>query len=468
MEMSRKNFVRKFTDQRGKEYKATRKLGEGGQGVVWELEGGKYAVKVVKAKDRLAAERLEQRYKVIKGMDLKDLPVAKPLLLLQRPALGYLMEIATGMIPLKALLIPPADTNPLKWYIATGGLRRRLSLLIRLAEVLATLHSRGIIYGDLSPQNIFISEEQAFAEIFLIDLDNLRIHTRGDEFIYTPGYGAPELLKQTAGITSLSDCHSFAVIAFQLLCLAHPLIGDYVNDGEPELEEKAYLGNIPWVGNQSDQTNALSTGLPMHITCSPRTLKLLARAFEAGLADPTLRPSLNEWREVLENASDALLTCPGCGSDYFFIPKQPDCCFCDERQPEAIFAYIKNWEPLTAFADDTKVVAQLSLFKSKRQTQGGIIIGGAKPSAIRKRHIQLACGNKGREALMTVTMNDTNAVLHTLEFPFWLSRDLKGPSRKYTAPTTVPRDQLDRLLIHFQPLTEPQRIIYIQELNKPS
>ncbi len=465
MEMNRKNSVKKFIDQRGKEYKATKQLGEGGQGVVWELEGGKYAVKVVKAKDRLAAERLEQRFKEIKAMDLKDLPVAKPLMLLQRPALGYLMEIATGMTPLKGLMMPPTDANPLEWYIANGGIRKRLSLLIRLAEVLATLHSRGIIYGDLSPENVFISKDLAFSEIFLIDLDNLRIITKGDEFIYTPGYGAPELLKRTAGITSLSDCHSFAVIAFQLLSLAHPLIGDYVNDGEPDLEEQAFLGEIPWVGNQSDQTNSISTGLPMQITCSPKMLKLFARAFEGGIGDPTQRPSMNEWREVLETASDALITCPDCGSDYFFHPHQYECRFCDEKQPDAVCAFIKNWEPVSAFdMTEKKGDEHLRLFNSKAQTQGGIIVGGALPSAIRKRHIQLVTGNHGRELMLTITILDKKVSIEAREFPFWLSVDLKGPSEKFTGSTVIPINQLPVLSIHFKPLTEPQRMICIRKL----
>jgi eukaryotic-like serine/threonine-protein kinase len=466
MEVNRKKTTKKFLDQRGKEYKATKVLGRGGQGIVYELEGGKYAIKLVKAKDRLAAERLEQRFKAIKTMDLKDLPVAKPLLLLQRPTLGYVMEIATGMIPLKSMLMAPKEANLVEWYIANGGIRRRLSLLIRLAEVLATMHVRGIIYGDLSPQNVFVSEDIAFAEIFLIDLDNLRILTRHDDFIHTPGYGAPELLNRTAGTTSLSDCHSFAVIAFQFLCNAHPLIGDYVNEGDPDLEEQAYKGEIPWVRHSSDPTNALSSGLPMEITSSPRMQKLFSRAFEQGLQEPTLRPGMNEWREVLETASDALVTCPACQSDYFYNPSQSDCRFCDEPQPEAFFAYIKNWEPLSSFySHSDEANAQLKLFNSKVQTQGGIIIGGARQSSIRKRHIFLTTGDKGRESLVHISISRNKATIQPGELEIWITPDLKKPSQKHNSPLTIPASQLHGLSIHFKPLSEPQRLIHIRKLT---
>ena len=46
-----------------------------------------------------------------------------------------------------------------------------------------------------------------------------------------------------SGVNTLTDAHAFAVIAFQTLCLIHPLMGDLVLDGEPELEEKAALLN---------------------------------------------------------------------------------------------------------------------------------------------------------------------------------------------------------------------------------
>ncbi len=203
----------------------------------------------------------------------------------------------------------------------------------------------------------------------------------------------------------------------------------------------------------------------MQITCSPKMLKLFARAFEGGIGDPTQRPSMNEWREVLETASDALITCPDCGSDYFFHPKESECRFCDESQPEAYYAYIKNWEPLTAFNNDEKVEAQLNLFNSKLQTQGGIIVGGAKHSDIRLRHIQLIPGNKGRESLMTILTDGQKATIDAVEIPFWLSRDLKETSEQYTASTVLPLKQLHGLSIHFLPLTEPQRIIHIRKLS---
>lgn len=467
MEMNRKKVKKIFRDQRGKEYKADKLLGEGGQGVVWELEGGKYAAKVVKAKDRLAAERLAQRFKIIQGMDLGGLPVAKPLLLLQRPEIGYIMEVATGMVPLKTLLQCPSGTSLVEWYLATGGVRRRLSLLIRLSEVLAELHARGIIYGDLSPQNVFISADIAYSEVFLIDLDNLRIVTKGNEYIYTPEYGAPEIIKGAGGISSLSDCFSFAVIAFRLLCLAHPLIGDYVNVGEPELEELALRGEIPWVWHASDTINSLSSGLPMQLVTSSRMQTLFARAFEAGLSDPTQRPGMNEWREVLEIASDGLIACPTCGGSYFFDSNEPECRFCDEKQPEVYYAFIKNWEPREAFHEDAgNDDPHVRLFNSKAQTQGVIVLGEGDEKAILSRHIQIVGGSAGREALLSIRIDDDKVSIEAGNGSFWLSRKLTERSKSYAASTVIPLAQLDKLAIHFEPLSQPQRIVYLRKYTK--
>ncbi len=65
--------------------------------------------------------------------------------------------MASGMIPLENLLRPTSSEN---WWIETGGLKKRLRILKKLSNILAELHSRGLVYGDLSPKNIFVSEKR--------------------------------------------------------------------------------------------------------------------------------------------------------------------------------------------------------------------------------------------------------------------------------------------------------------------
>ena len=71
-----------------------------------------------------------------------------------------------------------------------------------------------------------------YAEAWLIDADNVASQSRdGQQGVFTPDYGAPEILRGESGINTLTDSWSFAVMAYRVLTLIHPLKGDVVLEG---------------------------------------------------------------------------------------------------------------------------------------------------------------------------------------------------------------------------------------------
>jgi DNA-binding helix-hairpin-helix protein with protein kinase domain len=60
-------------------------------------------------------------------------------------------------------------------YRDTGSFGRRLQILKQLAETLAKLHGRGLAFGDLSPNNIFVSQSVEHHQVWLIDADNIHL-----------------------------------------------------------------------------------------------------------------------------------------------------------------------------------------------------------------------------------------------------------------------------------------------------
>lgn len=52
-------------------------------------------------------------------------------------------------------------------YYQTGGLRRRLMALYKCSALIARLHSAGLVYGDISPANAYISENQDLTEVWV-------------------------------------------------------------------------------------------------------------------------------------------------------------------------------------------------------------------------------------------------------------------------------------------------------------
>ena len=339
------------TSIHGNRYCLGRELGRGGQGAVFAVEGERMAVKLLRSPSPRAGERLRDQLAVVARLPLEGLAIARPLEPLRDPHVGYVMELFTGMAPLQSLLRPPRGVRGIReWYFAGGGLRRRLRLLARVADVLSDLHGRGLVYVDLSPHNVFVSELSDAYEVRLIDTDNLSTAASSGRLLYTPGYGAPEIVRGTGVPNSLGDSHSFAVIAFETLALAHPLLGDAVQDGEPEMEERAFAGCLPWIDAAGDDSNRSSDGIPRDIVLSPRLREDFSQAFGPGLLDPDERPGLACWAEHLHIAADRTLTCPDCSGSYYYV--RDACPWCDAPRPGFVLAAVFLWDPERRRADD--------------------------------------------------------------------------------------------------------------------
>lgn len=338
--------ARTVTSIHGNRYRLGREIGRGGQGAVFAVEGEVLAVKLLWDRSERAPERLRDQLAMVGRLPLEDLAVARPLEQLRAPHVGYLMELFTGMVPLRSLMRPPQDVDSVvRWYFQGGGLRRRLRVLARAAEVLAELHGRGLVYVDPAPDNVFVSEAADAWEVRLIDTDNLRPSTSPGRALFTPGYGAPEIVRGTGAATSLSDAHAFAVLAFETLTLTHPLLGDMVQRGEPELEDRALAGELPWVDDPDDDRNRASTGIPRDLILSDNLRDIFEKTFGAGRNDPTARPGVARWAEYLHRAADRTLVCRACGGTFYF--NRDACPWCDERRPPFVIAAVLLWDPAT-------------------------------------------------------------------------------------------------------------------------
>ena len=359
------------TDENGIVHELERCLGEGGQGAVWLTRNGRQVVKrFSRTRDR---EGLRRQIAFVKRLDVRDLHVARPLTLLRPPEVGYVAEFLSDMVPLRTLLAPARGSPVDRWYLDTGGLQRRLRLLAHAGEALASLHARGLIYGDVSHNNVFVSGPVEATEAWLIDLDNLRYESDPANAIYTPGYGAPEVVSGARGPSSLSDAWAFAVLAFHTLTLVHPFCGDFVTDGEPELEEDAFAARVPWVDHSTDERNRSSHGIPRDLVLGPQLQALARETFEDGVQDILKRPGVARWVERLHVAADQTLRCATCGQSFFVTA--PACPWCDTARPPLAQVRLHRWEPQRGIVEAMGTVARMPLAHepvplTRRHTQG--------------------------------------------------------------------------------------------------
>lgn len=338
-------------------------IGKGGQGQVLRARGDRYtAVKIacrenIPLQDAASIEMYQREMKRIRSLPVpSSLRLSMPVAVLQDAA-GYVMlllgrmESLTRLIPskwkeddLREVPIPDwlrkADeqfARQLALYARTGGLRMRLDVLRQVAATLARLHANGIVFGDLSPNNVQVSTGGK-REAWLIDIDNLCYEGLG-KGVYTPGYCAPELYTGECGVSLASDAYSFALLAFELLSMLHPFYDGKAVDEDAwdgDAQQRANSGELPWIDDTQDSSNHQEDRSPLLDYVLSRPLHtLFQQTFsKEGRNVPHYRPPLWMWHSALAWSLDQTVSCPACGMSWITAEhEEPACPFCNAALP---------------------------------------------------------------------------------------------------------------------------------------
>ena len=265
----------------------------------------------------------------------EDIHLCKPEVMLEKPYCGYVMMLLNGLEPINNLIYNPNSDNISmnQFYIETGGLKKRLEVLIELARTIARLHSKGIVYCDISPNNVFYAKGNNFSNVWLIDCDNLKFSNELKKGIYTPGYGAPEIVNQISDNTIFSDCYSFAVLAFRVLTAKNPFEISYNEssssggwDASTKSKKDAYLESIgDWIV-ESDPS--IKDKYLKHLM-SKDLFELFDATFNSkGRMNPNTRPSMLKWYEELKRSYVRITSC-SCGQ--YVLSFESKCPFCKKE-----------------------------------------------------------------------------------------------------------------------------------------
>jgi serine/threonine protein kinase len=378
--------LKPLPDEYGNLHFLSDELARGGQGVVFRTQDADLAIKqpldAFGQPDKNA--NLRVRFQNIRLLPMPSrIPVSLPIAIL-RDEPGYVMRLLGGMKSFGIFDLDGKTKRKLKerkpeipewlagiadkemawrliYYADTGSTRRRLFALSKCASILARLHSAGLVYGDISPNNAFIGEDSS-REVWLIDADNLRFELSiGGASAYTPGYGAPEIVQRHDRSRPRTDCWAFAVMAFNMLALSHPFFGkkvlkpedeeggwdaEPVADGAPaDLREQAFAGYLPFIDDEDDDSNQGVGGLPRELVATPKLRVLFQETFGLGRTQPHRRPALGFWALELARAFDLSLECRECKMSYI-ADDNKKCPYCAAPRPAFIRARTPRWEVL--------------------------------------------------------------------------------------------------------------------------
>jgi eukaryotic-like serine/threonine-protein kinase len=206
----------------------------------------------------------------------------------------------------------------------------------KLVDAFAALHASGLCYRDISFSNLTVDPIRC--EVAIIDNDNVGLDG-GDIFVKgTNQFMAPEIVRDEALPSTVTDLYSLAVFLFILFMRGHPLegvraISSYSwAQAEHVSELKLLLLNYGFeplfVFDPDDDANRPSTDSPLLVywPIFPRFFRdLFTRSFTEGLRDASLsgRMTGSVWRRALLRLADTHATCE-CQAAIFFDPDEPD------------------------------------------------------------------------------------------------------------------------------------------------
>lgn len=222
---------------------------------------------------------------------------------------GFVMPRARGRRVFE--LYNPATRRDRAPRFHTGTLHR---VARNVAAAFAALHAAGYVLGDVNESNVVVGPD---GSVTLVDCDSFQVREPGGALhrsrVGRAEFTPPEMQGADFGAverTAEHDRFGLAVLLFHLLMEGtHPFAGQYPGGAEPPaMEARIREGHFAYAGRPDAPSRPPRLAPPFGIL-HPELQALFLRCFTAGHADPSDRPSADEWVAALEVAEAALVPC---------------------------------------------------------------------------------------------------------------------------------------------------------------
>lgn len=149
-----------------------------------------------------------------------------------------------------------------------------------LCEALDYMHKKDVVHRDLKPENILLADSSPDADIKVADFGLARVVSSNDMMktaCGTPGYVAPEVLKNKGYSSGAVDLWSAGVILYILLCGFPPFYEEELPALFDQILKAKYDFPSPWWDSISDDAKAMVKGL---LTIDPMKRLTAAQVLE--------------------------------------------------------------------------------------------------------------------------------------------------------------------------------------------
>jgi DNA-binding helix-hairpin-helix protein with protein kinase domain len=321
-----------YRDDRGP-IKLGRRLGQGGEGSVYEFGGE--AVKIYTAPPNGDQAQKLRALLTVRTATLEAVSAWPNRLVYSGPnPVGYVMPKIENHHPIGRICLPASRKRefadkPWGWLIHIAR---------NLAAAVDQIHAAGVIIGDLNDANVFVSRA---ALVRMIDVDSFQISVAGKSWhtgVGVPMYLPPEL--QARDLRSIPrtqdhDAFGLAIMIFALLMMGrHPWGGVYRSDKSIE----DLIATEPFAYGHTARARGI-----VPPKAAPRMEWLhtdVAAAFERAFT-ARVRPSPHDWVVALETFRAALARCT-VSATHEYVAAQGPCPWCALEARSGIFYFLPS------------------------------------------------------------------------------------------------------------------------------
>ena len=208
---------------------------------------------------------------------------------------------------------------------------------LNVARAFATIHSLGLIVGDVNESGLLVGSD---GKVFLIDCDSFQVRQNGRSFLCevgVPGFTPPELQGRELRVerTIQHDCFGLAVLIFQLLFMGrHPFVGRFTGAGEMPMERAIAESRFAFASRPSLQMSPPIDSLQL------QEVGNLSGLFERSFLTRQ-RPEARNWVVALDEFQKTLRCCSA-NSSHWFAAAANSCPWCriENSSGLLLFAFV--------------------------------------------------------------------------------------------------------------------------------
>lgn len=365
-----------------------RRLGRGGEGEVFALEGDSpRALKIYTSPD--AAREAKIRAMVSAGLAGRCPNVAFPLeaaYTVSGGFAGFVMPLVDAASPVHELCSPASRRR----LFPNADWRFLVRTALNTARAFARVHDAGAVVGDVNASGVLVTKR---ALVALIDADSFQLGPEHLCRVGVPEFTPPELQGRSLdGVmrTTEHDGFGLAVLVFELL-----FNGRHPHAGISETRD------IPLTDAITQNLFPYTTIRPTRLRPPPATLTLqdlplgLATLFERAFSGVPPRPTAAEWISELQHLERSIVPCdrrPG----HYMSDVRRDCPWCriEERSGAVAFGHGVRLRPTGIAPLPPEIAPAYARVVERARAVGGEALRPPVPST------KVTPGPKARETLI--------------------------------------------------------------------